>query len=79
MLEPSCIEDWLRVTRKGGLIGFNVDYYHWDIWEAENRRLEEAHRWKMEYQKNFPICTSILSPDNSMDGLMGKIYIFRKL
>ena len=70
----------MRVIRPGGLLGFSVGV-HMDEWEEEHKKLEEAKKWKAEYrsEEEIPVLASVLKDDDSMDSLMARVYVFRKL
>ena len=73
--------DWLRVTKKGGLIAYNTSSPFLPEWEKMHLKLEIEGFWKSEFKSEemLPFCSSILGQDGRLSSLFGHIFVFRKL
>lgn len=43
---PSVLEDWIRVTKKNGMISFTHKTKVWKEWESTHDSLEKEKKWK---------------------------------
>ena len=80
-LKPTCLRDWIRVTKPGGIIAYNIDTIHNGPWEEEQKRLEEEEKsWVCRFASDpaIPLCPSILNDDDSLFCMMGKVFVFQR-
>ena len=76
-LVPSVLKDWIRVTKKNGLISFTHKTTIWPEWEPTQQILEDAKEWKRIW---------ISEPLHYLPSYQGydlservKVYIYQKL
>ena len=49
-LDPSVLDDWIRVTKTGGFISFTHKTKVWPGWEPTQKQLEQDRKWKIVWQ-----------------------------
>ena len=78
-LDPSVLEDWIRVCVPGGLVVFTHKTLLWAEWEAEHDRLEAMNLWTKVWESEpIPYLPSLKEHGTRTCKDDAKIYIYRK-
>ena len=75
-LDPSVLDDWIRVVKVGGLIGFTHKSAVWPRWEARQAELVQASRW-VAVSRSQPLAYLPGYDENARLNERVKIYFYR--
>eukprot|EP00994_Dinema_validum_P009675 NODE_978_length_1189_cov_78.054386_g740_i0.p1 GENE.NODE_978_length_1189_cov_78.054386_g740_i0~~NODE_978_length_1189_cov_78.054386_g740_i0.p1 ORF type:complete len:247 (+),score=78.79 NODE_978_length_1189_cov_78.054386_g740_i0:64-741(+) len=79
--EPGCLDEFVRVTRKGGLIVLMFRHDGYPLFEAKDLELRETGAWELHHKTedydNFPQINTATEAEHEQ--ILFNIWVFRKL
>ena len=75
-LQPSAMDEWLRIVKKGGLVAFTHIKHVVNQWQEHEKEKVEGRRWeKVWVSDNLPYLPGVRKPFWDY----GKVHIYKKL